>query len=567
MGTSDVHGYYTNFSHTISIANYVADTYRLWLNISNMSQDARFDEEQATQRRANVLGMQYTDTSQIQNKVLYKELIPVQTLKDLKIIPLYAAEHRIDFGVTNTTSQKTMQSLRQRFLDQQISFAIISDVGFREYIQLYDPPKKIEYASMEILKGDTASILESVSATLAQVKSDDMLAYLVQQAFNLQASDIHLETKIEGARIRIRVHGVLHTVAVLNDEKYRQLISALASSANISTGSDEDQTGHINKAYKLATGEEVTVNLRVETVPAVNGLDAVLRLFNFNSDMMRLKNLGLNEFQSDTIKNIISHPSGLVLIVGPTGSGKTTTLYSILNELNNEERKIITLEDPVEYQIEGITQIPVKSRSGQSFAEKFRAVLRLDPDVIMVGEIRDTDTAKTALQAALTGHLVLSTYHASSASAAVTRLLDAIGENPLYASAIRLIQAQRLVRRLDDKTKIPVQLDPTLRDHLHNIIDGIEADVDLAHLEESQLYQPGTSEEHPFGYSGQFAIRELLTMTPEMKMLLTRPAHELTSETIEEVAVKSGMLTMQQDGVLKALKGDTTYDEIARVIG
>lgn len=532
-----------------------------------MSQDARFDEEQATQRRARVLGMQYTDTSQIQNKVLYKDFLSVPELRELRVIPLYVAEHRVDFGVTNTTSQKTMQSLRQRFMDQQISYAIISDTGYREYMQLYDPPKKIEYANIEIKKGDTSALMESVSATLAQVRADDMLAYIVQQAFNLNASDIHLESKLEGARIRLRVHGVLHTVAVLDTDKYRQLIAALASAANISTSADEDQTGHINNTYKLATGEEVTVNLRVETVPAVNGLDAVLRLFNFRSDMLRLDKLGLNDHQADTIKDIISHPSGLVLIVGPTGSGKTTTLYSILNELNSDERKIITLEDPVEYHIEGITQIPVKSRSGQSFADKFRAVMRLDPDVIMVGEIRDIDTAKTALQAALTGHLVLSTYHAGSAAAAITRLMDAIGENPLYANAIRLVQAQRLVRRLDDKTKTPVQIDPNLKNHLHSIIDSIHADVDLSHLQDAQLYQPGSSAEHPFGYSGQFAIRELLTMTPEMKNLLTHEAHELSTEDIEKVAVEGGMLTMEQDGVLRALKGDTTYEEIARVVG
>lgn len=534
-----------------------------------MSQDARFDEEQATIRRARVLGMQYTDTSQIQNKVLYKELLSIPELKELRVIPLYAAEHRIDFGVTNTTSQKTMQLLKQRFLDQQINYSLISDVGYRDYIKLYDPPKKIEYANIEISNDEknTNDLLASVSSTLAQVRADDMLAYLVQQAFKLNASDIHLESNLNGARIRIRVHGVLHTVAVLDKDKYRQLISALASAANISTSADEDQTGHISRDYKLATGEEVTVNLRVETVPAINGLDGVLRLFNFRSDMLRLDKLGLNEHQADTIKDIISHPSGLVLIVGPTGSGKTTTLYSILNELNNDERKIITLEDPVEYNIEGITQIPVKSRAGHSFAEKFRAVMRLDPDVIMVGEIRDIDTAKTALQAALTGHLVLSTYHAASAAAAVTRLMDAIGENPLYASAIRLIQAQRLVRRLDDNTKTSIEIDPILKSHLHSIIDGIHADVDLSHLQDAQLYQPGSSKEHPFGYSGQFAIRELLTMTHEMKNLLTTKAHELTTEDIEDVAVKNGMLTMEQDGVLRALKGDTTYEEIARVIG
>lgn len=532
-----------------------------------MSQDARFDDEQSTQRRARVLGMAYTDTSKIEKKVLYKDLLSVEELKQLKIIPIYVAEHRIDFGITNTTSQRTMTELKQRFMDQQISYAIISDSGFREYMALYDPPKKVEYAKIEISKGDTADILAKVSSTLAQVKADDMLAYLVQQAFNLKASDIHLESRLDGARIRLRVNGVLHTIANLDKDKYRQLISALASAANISTSAQDDQTGHINKSYRLATGEEVTVNLRVETVPAINGIDAVLRLFNFRPDMLRLDKLGLNKHQENIIEDIISHPSGLVLIVGPTGSGKTTTLYSILNELNNDERKIITLEDPVEYNIDGITQIPVQSREGKSFAEKFRAVLRLDPDVIMVGEIRDTDTAKTALQAELTGHLVLSTYHASSASAAVTRLLDAIGENPLYASAIRLIQAQRLVRRLDQKTRQPVDIDPALRDHIHNIIDGIEADVDLSHLQDAQLYKAGTSDEHPFGFDGQFAIRELLTMTPDMRLLLTRPAHELSSETIEEVAVKNGMLTMEQDGVLRALKGDTTFEEISRVVG
>ena len=317
----------------------------------------------------------------------------------------------------------------------------------------------------------------------------------------------------------------------------------------------------------MATGEEVTVNLRVETVPSVTGIDAVLRLFNFRKDMMSLQKLGLNDFQEKTMRDIIAHPSGLVLIVGPTGSGKTTTLYSLLNELNTDERKIITLEDPVEYQIEGITQIPVQSREGRSFSEKFRAVMRLDPDVIMVGEIRDLDTAKTALQAALTGHLVLSTYHASSASAALTRLLDAIGENPLYASAIRLIQAQRLVRRLDDKTKQPIDVSPELEHHLKTIIDSIHAQVDLSFLPGAKLYKPVPSNENPFGYSGQFAIRELLLMSPEMRQLLTRPAHELSTELIEQTAVSGGMLTMQQDGVLRALKGDTTYDEIARVIG
>lgn len=531
-----------------------------------MSANARNDEEQVTRRRALVLGLAYTDTSKVEQKSIYKDILTVQELKDMKIVPLYSTDHRIDFGVLNTTSQRTMQNLKHRFLDQQINFSIISETGFKEYMELYDPPKKVEYADINIASSQNTDLLADVSATLTQIKADDMLAYLVQQAFRLRSSDIHLESLLNGARIRLRVHGVLHTVAKLDADKYRQLISALASSANISTSSIEDQTGHINRNYKLATGEEVTVNLRVETVPAVNGMDAVLRIFNFNSDMLRLDKLGLDKEQETTLRDIISHPSGLVLIVGPTGSGKTTTLYSLLNELNNDQRKIITLEDPVEYQIEGITQIPVKSREGQSFSEKFKAVLRLDPDVIMVGEIRDTDTAKTALQAALTGHLVLSTYHASSAAAAMTRLLDAIGENPLYASAIRLVQAQRLVRRLDNKTKAQAEINPELKAHFQQIINGITADIDTSILQSNHIFKPGKSAENPFGFDGQFAIRELMTMTPTMRKLLMKPAHELSSEIIEEVAVKDGMLTMKQDGVLRVLKGDTTYEEISRVI-
>lgn len=530
--------------------------------------EARVKEEQTTRKRAIVLGLPYVDTTQIAEKILFKEILSTDEIKQLRIVPLSVSKNAIDFGVTNTTSRKLMQEMMHRFADQQITFHLISDTGFQDYIRLYDPPKKVEYADIEINTSDPTELLKEVSATLQQVRPDDMLAYIVQQAFRLQASDIHLESKKEGARIRLRVHGVLHTVAVLDSERYRQFLSVLASAANISTGAHEDQTGHINRDFKLATGESVTVNVRVESVPAVYGIDAVLRLFNFDSSRLHIDKLGLSDKQSAIIKDIISHPSGLVLIVGPTGSGKTTTLYSILNELNNDERKIITLEDPVEYHIEGITQIPVESREGKTFAEKFRSVLRLDPDVIMVGEIRDIDTAKTALQAALTGHLVLSTYHASSSAAALTRLLDAIGENPLYASAIRLIQSQRLVRRLDDQTKKPVQVTPELEHHLKSIIDGIHADVDLNFLATAQLYEPGSSQDNPFGFSGQTAIRELMIMTPELqKLLTTKHNSELSTEIIEEAAVKDGMLTMRQEGVLKALQGETTFDEITRVIG
>jgi type IV pilus assembly protein PilB len=310
------------------------------------------------------------------------------------------------------------------------------------------------------------------------------------------------------------------------------------------------------------------VNVRVETVPTTYGHDAVLRLFTFKEQMLNLDMLGLSPFERRIVDDIISHPSGMVLFVGPTGSGKTTTLYSIVNQLNNPERKIITLEDPVEYNIEGITQVPVDSAENrQGFADKLRAVLRLDPDVIMVGEIRDIDTAKTALQAALTGHLVLSTYHASSASAAISRMIDAIGENPLFAASIRLITAQRLIRRLDDSTKQPYQPDAQTIEYIRKVLMTLPPRVQKPDLSAITLYKPGASAENPFGFKGQLAVRELLQMTPPVRELLSRPSREITTELIEQTAVRGGMITMMQDGILKALQGLTTIEEVFRAVG
>ena len=540
------------------------------LYLSNMADDARTIDEQNTSRRSQIVGIQYFDTSTPGEKVLYKELLKLEEQYTYKIIPLRATQNpnQIVFGVTTNTSQTTMQNIRQRYADYQVSYMLISDSGYREYMKLYDPPKAIVYQDIEISGEDEQQRVAAISATLAQVRADDMLAFIVQQAFKLHASDIHLETKKSGARIRFRVDGVLHPIAELDVDKYRQLSGALASSANISTGANEAQTGQINKTFNLADGSSVTVNLRVESVPAIHGIDAVLRLFNFKPEMLAIDKLGLESYEQEAFRDIIKHPSGLVLIVGPTGSGKSTTLYTLINELNSPERKIITLEDPVEYQIEGITQIPIDTRSGASFAEGLRAVLRLDPDVVMVGEIRDTDTAKTALQAALTGHLVLSTYHASSAAAAMTRMLDAMGENPLFLSAIKLIQAQRLCRRLDDQTKVQYVPDEALKAQLARVFATMPPGVKTPNVNDVVLFRPGSTPERPFGYDGQLALRELMLMDEGLVTMLKKPKNELTATDIEHKAVEDGrMLTMLQDGVLKALEGKTSLEEVYRVVG
>ncbi|HUD06652.1 MAG TPA: GspE/PulE family protein [Candidatus Saccharimonadales bacterium] len=533
-----------------------------------MSEDARVSEETNTKKRAGILNLAYVDISQIQSKQLFIGLLTVPQMYDLKIVPLISDQHNVTFGITNNTSQQTLVDVRQRFPDQNVSFVMISDTGYRDYMKLYDPPKQVVYHDIKI-DGTTASdSVSSVSLTLGQVNASDMLGYLVEQAHRLQASDIHIETQPNAARVRYRIDGVLHSVASVNLEKYRALVTAIASAGNISTSSNEAQQGHIAQHIKLADGKEVDVNVRLETTPTINGMDIVMRLFNMQKDMFTLDRLGLSEKERAVVDDIIAKPTGLVLVVGPTGSGKTTTLYSILNSLSNDEMKIITVEDPVEYQFPGITQIPVTTEnSGETkFAEKLRDILRLDPDIVMIGEIRDMDTAKTALQASLTGHLVLATFHASSAAAALTRLMEVIGQNPLFISSIRLVMAQRLVRRLDEHTKQPYTPDEQTTEFVKSVISGLPKEIPKPDISNLQLYHPGKSEENPFGYKGQIAIREQFLITGEVKQLLLSSKMASTEE-IEKAAVDSGMLTILQDGILKAIAGLTTIEELYREIG
>jgi len=536
----------------------------------SMSQDARQDEEQATARRARVLGMDYVDTSQPGDKPLYKDILTVPELSQLRAIPVKASQSTILFGVTTTTSQQTMMGLRQRFQDQLVDFAIISDAGYRQYMKLYDPPKQVVYQDIAINTAGSDELVGKVSTMLEQVRADDMLAYLVSQAHNLNASDIHIENQVDDIRIRLRIDGVLHQIARLQKDKYRVLMSAIASAGNVSTGSDEAQQGHIAQKVKMADGKEVDVNVRLETVPTINGMDVVMRLFNMDASMYTLDRLGLSTGERGIVDGIIAKPSGLVMVVGPTGSGKTTTLYSMLNSLNTEERKIITIEDPVEYQFPGITQISVHSAEGgndDSFADKLRAVLRLDPDIVMIGEIRDMDTAKTALQAALTGHLVLATFHASSAAAALTRIADIIGQNPLFVSAIRLVMAQRLIRRLDDSIKQAYTPSEAELKQITGVLDSLPEGAPRPQTDGLKLYKPGTSEANPYGFQGQLAIREQFTMSDALRDVLTNPKIQVNTHALEEAARQSGMRTMLQDGMLKVVAGQTTLEELFRVVG
>ena len=529
----------------------------------------RASEEQSTQQRAALLGLRYLDTrGMVASFTLYANVLTLDEMYRGKLVPLRVGsdESAYVFGVTSNTPQSVMNALTKTYNESghAVEFMLISNLGFREFMTRYDPPKEVHYDDVTIASDGDSDTLAAVSETLESVSTDKILDYMIDQADRLGASDIHIENQRENVRIRLRVDGALHPIAEISHDKYRILQGSLASRASISTAATEPQTGHMQRDSNREPGK--LINMRVETVPTAYGMDVVVRLFNFDESMLKLEKLGLSGATRERLDEVIKHPHGLVLVVGPTGAGKSTTLFSIINALNDPSRKILTLEDPIEITVPGVAQIPVDTGSGANFADHLRAVLRLDPDVVMVGEIRDNDTARTAIQASITGHLVLSTFHASTAAAAFSRMIDMIGQNPIFANAIQMVLSQRLVRRLDDATKIAYEPDEATKTWIRDNLADLPASVEKPDLTNIQLYTPGKNESAPFGYVGRIMLMEQLVVSEHIQRLIRGDMKDIDVAAIERAAISDGMTTMLHDGLLKALRGETTIDEINRVI-
>lgn len=524
----------------------------------------RDNEENATKERARILGLPYLDTRDFETSIpLVPDVMDVSDMRKDLMVPLQKGdeEQPYRFLVTSQTPNSLLIEMRKAYTEaaEHVSFFLISMSAYRAFMSRYDPPKAVHYDDIRIAKeGDSETIAE-VSKTLNEVPSEKVFDFLIDQADKLKSSDIHIENLRDIIRIRMRVDGMLHPVAEIDRDRYRVLMGELSARADISAASTKPQSGHMQKDV-YQNGSSHLLNIRIETVPTMYGQDAVMRLFNFDESLLNLDLLGLSPEELAMIREIISHPRGLVLMVGPTGSGKSTTLYSILNALNTTERKIITLEDPIEYGIRGITQIPIHTNDGGSFAEGLRSVLRLDPDVVMVGEIRDADTARTAIQASITGHLVLSSFHANSTAAAFARMIDLIGTNPIFASSIRLLMAQRLVRKLSD-SKEAYKPDAATADYIRGVLYGV--DVDLSDM---TLYKPVSTKESPFGYKGRMVLMEQLAVSSDVQAYLRGDVKDINTDAIEMTARAQGMLTLEQKGILAALRGETTLDEVSRVI-
>lgn len=532
----------------------------------------RQKEEEATEQRAGILGLTYLDTREFENIFpLARDLFTNEQMYRAFLAPLQIGD--IDTNkpwrilITSQTPRSVIQKLSKKYQEEgkTLELFLISESAWKNIMRRYDPPKKIIYDDIEIAGEGDSTTLDKVSQTLANVASDQVFDYLIDQADRLGASDIHIENQRQTIRIRMRVDGALHPVAELGRDRYRVIMGELSSRAGVSSASKTSQSGHMQKdIYRDGTSH--LLNLRVETVPTMYGMDAVMRLFNFDESMLQLDLLGIAPKERAEIDEIISHPRGMVLMVGPTGSGKSTTLYSMLNALNTLDRKIITLEDPIEYGIGGISQIPIDTTHGASFADGLRSVLRLDPDVVMVGEIRDNDTARTAIQASITGHLVLSSFHANSTSAAFSRMIDMIGLNPIFSTAIRLLIAQRLVRKLDKNAKEYIP-DEATKNWVRSVLDGVPAEKIPQDISgDFKLWKPMPSEESPFGYKGRIVVMEMMVVNDNIAAFLRGERGMISTEAIEAQACEDGLLTLMQQGVILALRGDTTIEEVNRVI-
>lgn len=530
----------------------------------------RDQDEEATRQRAAILGLPYIDLREVEAELgLIKDVLSVQDMYGGHLIPLQAGddENPFRFAITSQTPQSLIQKITEKYNQDafNVQFVLISGSSFRSMMERYDPPRQVIYDDIKIAKEGDSDTLAAVSQTLNSVSSDRLLSYLIEQADLLHASDIHIENMRTMIRVRLRVDGALHAVANIDKDRYRVIMAELASRANISTAAQESQSGHMQHEIHRS-GASHLLNMRVESVPTMFGQDIVMRLFNFDESLLQLDYLGIGQHERREIDEIISHPRGMVLMVGPTGSGKSTTLYSMLNALNTPDRKLITLEDPIEYGISGVTQIPVDTTSGASFADGLRSVLRLDPDVMMVGEIRDNDTARTAIQASITGHLVLSTFHANSTSAAFSRMIDMIGVNPIFSSAIRLIIAQRLVRKLNDETKQAYEPDSATRQWVRQVLSDLPSHVERPDLDNFKLWRPVSSDDAPFGYSGRLVVMEQMVVTEPIQKFLRGEIKDFHTEIVEAEAKKHGMVTLLQAGVLAALRGETTLEEVNRVV-
>jgi len=483
----------------------------------------------------------------------FSEDISLKFLKHSHVVGLQENEDSISVAVMDPQDDYSIQALTLATGKKiEVKIGQLSEIDAALDAQYGDGKSKLDqlvdgFESDDIDDED----LEHLKDLASEAPVIKMVNLFLQKAIEMKASDVHIEPFEQSLKVRLRVDGVLQDIEAPPVASTAAVLSRIKIMAKLNIAERRlPQDGRI-KLQML--GKEL--DLRVSTIPTMYGESVVMRLLDKENIVLDFEALGLTGKNSQQFIDVLAKPHGILLITGPTGSGKSTTLYTALKQLNTAERKIITIEDPIEYQLEGVNQIQAKPQIGLTFATALRSIVRQDPDVIMIGEMRDLETAKIAVQSALTGHLVLSTLHTNDAAGGITRLLDMGLEEYLLSSTVNGILAQRLVRKLCPDCKEP-----------HSASGAVIEEMNLrkfADTDDIQLYKAvGCQTCGDIGYKGRQAIIEFLPMSEKIqKQIMERKE----SGEIQKQAIKEGMLTMYEDGLLKAVNGITTIEEVLRV--
>lgn len=476
-------------------------------------------------------------------------IIPEDVARKQKIIA-FAQEEK---GIKIATSQPENTDL-QKFISQKtgkpVEIYYATDKDLSDILRLYK--KLLQEKFDDLLKDQLATV---DAAHMKDAPITKLVDLLIEYAYSNKASDVHIEPRATDSLTRFRIDGVLHDVLVLPKELHGQVITRIKVLSKLRT--DEHLSAQDGK-MQIKLDEEL-LDVRVSIVPVAQGEDAVLRLLSSKSRQFSLSDLGMASTDLDKIKKAYLKPYGMILVTGPTGSGKTTSIYAILKIINTRDKNIATIEDPVEYEMKGITQIQVNPKTNLTFADGLRSILRQDPDTIFVGEIRDEETANIAINSAMTGHLVLSTLHTNDAATALPRLIDMKIEPFLVASSVNVIIGQRLIRKICDSCKVSYtkdrkELTTRFSDELVTKYFGKDKEI--------RLYKgKGCEICHTTGYVGRIGIFEVLVITEEIKELITA---KNDSDDIKAEAQKQGMTTMFENGLSKVQEGVTTIEEVLR---
>ncbi|MBU1126453.1 MAG: GspE/PulE family protein [Patescibacteria group bacterium] len=531
-------------------------------------------EETEAQQMATAEGLEYINLHAFAISPDALQLIPEEQAKELKVIAFLFTGPEIRVGAIDPQNQEAKDLIFQLGERHKANAQLykISQESFDEAFKLYATLPKIRQVvkgvqiSQEELDKFQAQMdnFEDIDKVLDKASITDILAIIISAALKLGSSDIHIEAEEKVIAARLRVDGILQDVATIEKNKWKKIISRIKLIAGLKLNiTDRPQDGRFTIYQK---GKKIDV--RTSTLPTSWGESVVMRILNPDAVQLNLEKLGFREAALQKLLPQIEKPHGMIITTGPTGSGKTTTLYAILQRLNKPGVKIITLEDPVEYKIESINQSQIDQTKDYTFAKGLRSILRQDPDIVMVGEIRDLETADTAIQAALTGHLMLSTIHTNDAAGAIPRFV-AMGVKPfLLAPAINVIMGQRLARRLCEKCKKPAELEESNKKRVLELLDSIpeasgENKPDTTAL--TFYSAKGCEACNGTGYSGRVGLYEILIKNEEIEKFILKG--EISEYEMREVAQNQGMLIMAQDGLLKALEGLTSVEEVKRVTG